>query len=173
MEKPKPTFPHQLNSSQVLFRFVFRIVLLSALATLGTRGFGTTFATLLALSAIFCAVVGAMRREAMFGPVLTHWDEAASLRRHWLASALWLGQHLGSSSCDPHGPGQSRLLSARMISALTAMLMSTRLPSTRARRAGLCGHPLLEEVGLPFLSNSLREHDLISIRCGRDVRRMK
>jgi hypothetical protein len=30
------------------------------------------------LSAIFCAVVGAMRREAMFGPVLTHWDEAAA-----------------------------------------------------------------------------------------------
>ena len=58
MEQPKPTLPHQLNSSQVLFRFVFRIVLLSALATLSTRGFGITFATLLALSAIFCAVVG-------------------------------------------------------------------------------------------------------------------
>ena len=78
MRQPKPTFLHQLNSSQVLFRFVFRIVLLSALAILGTRGFGTTFASLLALSAIFCAVVGAMRREVMFGPVLTHWDEAAA-----------------------------------------------------------------------------------------------
>jgi hypothetical protein len=30
------------------------------------------------LSAIFCVIVGAMRREAMFGPVLTHWDEAAA-----------------------------------------------------------------------------------------------
>ena len=78
MEQPKPTFPHQLNSSQVLFRFVFRIVLLSALATLGARGIRTTSATLLALSAIYCAVVGAMRRELMFGPVLTHWDEAAA-----------------------------------------------------------------------------------------------
>ena len=77
MEKPKPTFPHQLNSSQVLFRFVLRIVLLSALATLGTRGFGATFAMLLSLSAVFCAVVAAMRREVMFGPMLTHWDEAA------------------------------------------------------------------------------------------------
>ena len=77
MKQPKSTFPHQPNSSQVLFRFIFRIVLLSALATLGNRGFGTTFATLLALSAIFCAVVAATRREAMFGPVLTHWDEAA------------------------------------------------------------------------------------------------
>jgi hypothetical protein len=78
MKQPKPTFPHQLNSSQVLFRFLFRLVLLSALATLGTRGFGTTFATLLALSAIFCAVMGATRREVMFAPVLTHWDEAAA-----------------------------------------------------------------------------------------------
>jgi hypothetical protein len=78
MKQPKPAFPHQLNSSQVFFRFVLRIVLLSALATLGTRGFGATFATLLALSAIFCAVVGAMRREMMFGAVLTHWDEAAA-----------------------------------------------------------------------------------------------
>jgi hypothetical protein len=26
----------------------------------------------------FCAVLGAMRREAMLGPVLTHWDEAAA-----------------------------------------------------------------------------------------------
>ena len=48
------------------------------LGDLGTRGFGATFATLLALSAIFCAVVGAMRREMMFGAVLTHWDEAAA-----------------------------------------------------------------------------------------------
>jgi hypothetical protein len=30
------------------------------------------------MSAIFCAVAGAMRREEMLGPVLTHWDEAAA-----------------------------------------------------------------------------------------------
>jgi hypothetical protein len=78
MVEPRPTIPHQFNSSQVILRFVFRIVLLSAFAAFGTQGFGMMFAALLALSAIFCAVVGAMRREAMFGPVLTHWDEAAA-----------------------------------------------------------------------------------------------
>jgi hypothetical protein len=30
------------------------------------------------LSAIFCAVAGAVRCEAIFDPVLTHWDEAAA-----------------------------------------------------------------------------------------------
>ena len=30
------------------------------------------------MAAIFCAVAGAMRREEMFGPVLTHWDEAVA-----------------------------------------------------------------------------------------------
>jgi hypothetical protein len=47
-------------------------------ATLSPEGFGTVFAALLALSAIFCAVVGALRRESIFGPMLTHWDEAAA-----------------------------------------------------------------------------------------------
>jgi len=57
---------------------MFRLLLLSTFATFGTRGFGTTFAAVLASPATFCAVVGAMRREAMFGPGLTHWDEAAT-----------------------------------------------------------------------------------------------
>jgi hypothetical protein len=76
--KPRPTISHQLSSSQVVLRFVFRLALLSTFAIFGTQGFGTTFATLLALSAIFCVVVGGVRCEAMFGPVLTHWDEAAA-----------------------------------------------------------------------------------------------
>jgi hypothetical protein len=66
------------NSRQVLFRFFFRLVLLGTFATFGTRGFAAAFAGLLALSAIFCAVTGAMRREAIFGPELTHWDEAVA-----------------------------------------------------------------------------------------------
>jgi hypothetical protein len=76
--RPSPTISHQFSSSQVLLRFVLRLALLSTFAIFGAQGFGTTFATLLALSAIFCAVVGVVRREAMFGPVLTHWDEAAA-----------------------------------------------------------------------------------------------
>jgi hypothetical protein len=30
------------------------------------------------MAALFCAIAGAMRREEMFGHVLTHWDEAAA-----------------------------------------------------------------------------------------------
>jgi hypothetical protein len=78
MEEPRPTIPHQLNSPQVLFRFLFRLVLLSTFAAFGTQGYGAAFATLMALSALFCAIVGAMRQEAIFSPVLTHWDEAAA-----------------------------------------------------------------------------------------------
>lgn len=69
--------PAQFNSRQVLFRIVFRLVLLTTLAAFGSQGFGKTFAALLALSAVFCTVTGAMRGEAIFGPTLTHWDEAA------------------------------------------------------------------------------------------------
>jgi hypothetical protein len=69
--------PPQANSRQVVFRGVFRLVLLTAFATLGSQGFGKTFATLLGLSVVFCTVTGAMRREAIFGRALTHWDEAA------------------------------------------------------------------------------------------------
>jgi len=76
--KPEPTISHQLSSSQVFLRFVVRLAILSTFAIFGTQGFGTTFATVLAFSAIFCAVVGAVRCEPMFGPVLTHWDEAAA-----------------------------------------------------------------------------------------------
>ena len=77
-EEPRRIVPRQLNSPQVLFRFFFRVVLLGTFATFGTRGFAAAFAALLALSAIFCAITGAMRREAIFGPVLTHWDEAVA-----------------------------------------------------------------------------------------------
>jgi hypothetical protein len=78
MEEPKPTNPHQFNSSQVSLRFGYRLALLSAFAALGTHGFATTFAILLAVAAIFCATMGAMRRDPLLGPVLTYWDEAAA-----------------------------------------------------------------------------------------------
>jgi len=67
----------QTNLRQMVFRVVFRLVLLTAFATLGSQGFVKTFATLLGLSAVFCTVTGAMRREAILGRALTHWDEAA------------------------------------------------------------------------------------------------
>ena len=77
MDQPRRTFARPLNS-QVIFRFLFRLMLLSAFATMSSQGFGKALAGLLALSAIFCLVTGALRREAILGPVLTHWDEAAA-----------------------------------------------------------------------------------------------
>ena len=78
MQQPRPAVPYQLTSLQVLFRFGFRLAVLSVFANFGTQGFGTTFSMLLAMSAIFCAIVGTIRREAIFGPALTHWDEAVT-----------------------------------------------------------------------------------------------
>jgi hypothetical protein len=71
MQESRPAIPYQLTSRQVLFRVMLRLVLLIAFASFGSHGFGSTFATLLAMSAIFCAIVAAMRREAILGPVLT------------------------------------------------------------------------------------------------------
>jgi hypothetical protein len=67
----------QFTSRQVLGRFVLRLALLATFANFGNQGFVITFSTLLALAAIFCSIVGTLRREALFGPELTHWDEAA------------------------------------------------------------------------------------------------
>jgi hypothetical protein len=78
MQQPRPAISYQPTSSQVLFRLGFRLVALSVLANLGTQGFGITLSMLLAMSAIFCAIVGATRREDIFGPALTHWDEAVT-----------------------------------------------------------------------------------------------
>ena len=76
MQQSRPAIPPRLQSYQVLVRILLRFILLIAFATLGSQGFGQTFAALLALSAVFCVVTGAIRREAIFGPTLTHWDEA-------------------------------------------------------------------------------------------------
>ena len=74
MRQPKSTFAHEVDSRHVLFRFAFRLIVLTVFASLGTRGFGPAFAALLAMAALW----GAMRREEMFGHVLTHWDEAVA-----------------------------------------------------------------------------------------------
>jgi small basic protein len=78
LQEPRPTVPRQFNSKQVLVRFAFRLVLLITCATFGGEGFALTLAALLILSAVFCTIMAVMRREALFGPVLTHWDEAAA-----------------------------------------------------------------------------------------------
>jgi hypothetical protein len=76
MDGPQRAIP-QFTSRQVLGRFVLRLALLATFANFGNQGFVVTFSTLLALAAIFCSIVATLRREALFGPELTHWDEAA------------------------------------------------------------------------------------------------
>ena len=73
-----PHAPHELASVQVASRFVLRMVVLCVFATLGPQGFGKTLESLLALAALYCVFSAAIRREAPFGPALTHFDEAAA-----------------------------------------------------------------------------------------------
>jgi len=68
--------PPRLGSVPVLARFVLRVLILAAFAPLGDPGFGRTFASLLAMAAVYCACVAPLRREGPFDRVLTHWDEA-------------------------------------------------------------------------------------------------
>ncbi len=77
MNEPRATISRQFNSRQVVFRVAVRLLLLSAFAAASSHGFRSAFVALLGLSAIYCAILGAVRREAAFGPVLTYWDEAA------------------------------------------------------------------------------------------------
>jgi len=44
IRQPKPTFAHEVDSRHVLFRFAFRLIVLTVFASLGTRGFGPAFA---------------------------------------------------------------------------------------------------------------------------------
>ena len=78
MRQPKSTFAREVDSRHVRFRFAFRLIILTVFASMGTRGFGSAFVALLAMAALFCAIAAAMRREEMFGHVLTHWDEAVA-----------------------------------------------------------------------------------------------
>lgn len=77
MYEPRSLITQQYSSPQVLLRFVFRLLLLCGVAAFGSPVFVTGFASLLLMSALFCAIMALMRREVIFGPVLTHWDEAA------------------------------------------------------------------------------------------------
>ena len=70
-----PDLPQQLRSTRVLIRFALRVMILVVFAASSSVGFGKALAALLWMSIILCAVVGAMRREPPFGPVLSHWDE--------------------------------------------------------------------------------------------------
>ena len=72
-----PNTTREIASAHVLIRFVLRMVLLGVFATFGSQGFGKTFEGLLLLTVFYCVFAATLRREAAFGPVLTHFDEAA------------------------------------------------------------------------------------------------
>ena len=75
--------PHQANAANgsihVFIRFGIRLAILIALAFVAQIGFAQAFPRFLLLAGLFCSVWAMFRREPMFGPVLTHWDEAAAL----------------------------------------------------------------------------------------------
>jgi hypothetical protein len=73
-----PDLPQQLRSAQVIVRFGLRMIILVVFATLGGIGFARSLVALLWMSAIFSAVVGAMRREPPFDKTLNHWDETVA-----------------------------------------------------------------------------------------------
>jgi len=77
MKGPQLASPHQFSSRQVMLRFALRLLLFSVIAVVGAPGFRILFPTFMILSAISCALAAALRGEAIFGRVLTHWDEAA------------------------------------------------------------------------------------------------
>jgi hypothetical protein len=83
-----PTVPHELVSARVLARFLARILILAVFASLGRQGFGTTIEQLLVLATCYCVFIGGIRREAPFGPVLTHYDEAAAYGMAAIVAAL-------------------------------------------------------------------------------------
>jgi hypothetical protein len=70
--------PRDFRSNQVLLRFSVRMTILVAFSAFGGVGFSRSLAALLAMSAILCAVLGVVRREAPFGAVLNYWDEAVA-----------------------------------------------------------------------------------------------
>jgi hypothetical protein len=90
-----PHFPQQLNSCQVLVRFFVRLIILSSFAAFGSIGFTRSFAALLWMAIILCAVVGIMRREPVLHASLNHWDETVAFAAlYTLVSGL--DQHLSS-----------------------------------------------------------------------------
>jgi len=77
MQEVRPAVPPELGSRHVLFRVLFRLLLLALFATFGTQGFSNTFAMFLGLSTLYCIITGTLRREPTWDHSLTHWDEGA------------------------------------------------------------------------------------------------
>jgi len=71
-----PDLPREMQSNQVLIRFGLRTAILASFAAFSHVGFGRSLAALLLMTAVLCAVIGTIRREAPLGRSLNNWDEA-------------------------------------------------------------------------------------------------
>jgi len=65
------------SSTQVLLRFIVRLAVVAAIASIAQVGFRQAIPGLLFIAALFCGMWGVIFREKLFAPILTHWDEAA------------------------------------------------------------------------------------------------
>jgi len=65
-------------STQVLVRFAMRLLIIIGFASFGSVGFARSFAALLWMSTILCAVAGIIKRERPFDVMLNHWDETVA-----------------------------------------------------------------------------------------------
>ncbi len=66
------------NSGEVIVRFLVRMIVLLAFASVAGIGFAPGLAMLLWMSAILSAGLATFKRELPLGEVLNHWDEAVA-----------------------------------------------------------------------------------------------
>jgi len=90
-----PTIPHiprELALAHALIRFTTRMLILGILAAVGSQGFARTLVIALAFAVLYCVFVATIRRESLFAPCLTHFDEAAAYAAiahlvYWVSAA--------------------------------------------------------------------------------------
>jgi hypothetical protein len=70
--------PRAQSSAQVTSRFLARLAFFGVFALLSRHGLDRMMAYALGVMAIISAIIASVRRETVFAPVLTGWDEAAA-----------------------------------------------------------------------------------------------
>jgi hypothetical protein len=70
--------PRSQSSAPVAIRFLARLAFFGAFALLSHHGADRIMAYMLGVMAIISAITALVRREKLFAPVLTGWDEAAA-----------------------------------------------------------------------------------------------